>query len=89
MNPIFDIQLFWLLLPYGLLLVILLLFALINIYHIVRWGGWTFVGFVATFVFLAGMVLILFLTYDNLKMVDWGEVIYSFRGFEQNINMGL
>ena len=89
MNIVFDIQLFWLLILYSLFLLLLFLLTLINLYHIFKWGGWTFIGFVATFIFLAGVVLILFLTYDNLKMMNWEEVIYSFRGIETNINMGL
>jgi hypothetical protein len=89
MNFVFEIKLFWFLIPYIALLLLFLIFALINIYHVFKWGGGTFTGFIATFIFLAGLILILFLTYDNLKMVDWSETIYSFKGFDTNLNLGL
>ncbi len=88
MDIAFNIQLYWLLIPYFAFLALFAIFALINLFHIVKWGGFTFVGFVATFIFLAGVVLISFLTYENLKIVDWSEMIYSFNGFEANVNMG-
>jgi hypothetical protein len=89
MNIMFNVQLFWLLVPYLIFLAIFLIFSLINFYHILRWGGFTFVGFIATFIFIAGMILLLFQTYDNLKTANWSEVIYSFGGFEMDVNMGL
>lgn len=90
MNFNFDIQLFWILIPYLLFLAVFLIFSLINFYHILRWGGYTFVGFMATFIYLAGAILLIFQTYDILKTIDWWQIIYSFRGFDNlDVNMGL
>ena len=59
------------LIPYGIAVVFILLFSLINIYHIVVYGATTFTSFAVTFVFLAGMTFIFFFTGQELKNVDW------------------
>jgi len=89
MSYVFDITLSWFLVPYGLFLLVFIIFSLVNLYHILRWGGYTFVGFVATFIFLAGAILCLFSTYEHLKIIDWQTPIYSFRGIEMDVNIGL
>jgi len=46
-------------------------FAFFGIYHIIRFSFWSFSAFLATFLFLAASVLILFNSFEYIKEVDW------------------
>ncbi|NQU83746.1 MAG: hypothetical protein HQ536_03460 [Parcubacteria group bacterium] len=64
-----------LLIPYAFFLVVFGIFTIINIYNLIRFGGWNIVGFWATFLFLAGVVFIFFISYQNLIIFDWQETV--------------
>ncbi|MEA3272855.1 MAG: hypothetical protein U9P90_04285 [Patescibacteria group bacterium] len=64
-----------LLIPYALFLVVFALFVIINLFNLTRFGGWTIITFWATFLFLAGIVLIAYASYENLIIFDWHQTI--------------
>lgn len=63
--------LYFLLLPFGLVLVTIGIFSIVNLYHYFRFSSVTFVSFVAGFGYVAGLALILFFTAAFLVDVDW------------------
>lgn len=64
-----------LLVPYAIVVVIFLVFALLNVYHLVHYGATTRVSFVFTFVFLAGSVIILAASWWYLRDAEWSSQI--------------
>lgn len=66
---------YFLLIPYGLFLLAVLFFGLINIMHLVKYGAHNFVGFLATFGFIAVTAAILFFTWNYMPVVDWMEPV--------------
>ena len=60
-----------LLIPYAIFLIVFLVFAIVNVYHLIHYGQTTKVSFGVTFVFFAMTALILFLTWKGLQGVDW------------------
>ncbi len=60
---------------YIALLVLFAFFAFFNIYHIIRFSFWDFASFLATFFFLASTVLLLFLSFEYIRGVDWQQGI--------------
>ncbi len=69
------IPLFVLLIPYGLFLLIFLFFALVNLFHLLRFSPLNLLTFFATFLFLAGTTLILTTSYNYLITINWSQVI--------------
>lgn len=67
-----------LLIPYGLFMLAFAVFALINFYNLLKYGGFTFAGFFAVFLFIAGVSFVFFLTYINLSGFDWNTPILFF-----------
>lgn len=51
------------------------LFAFFNLYHMVRFSFWTFASFLATFLFLAGTVIIFFLSFEEIRAVNWQQTV--------------
>ncbi|USN53562.1 MAG: hypothetical protein H6760_00060 [Candidatus Nomurabacteria bacterium] len=51
------------------------LFAFFDLFHVVRFGMWNFTTTTVTFLFIAGSVLILFVSFQWLSQVDWTQVI--------------
>jgi len=68
-----EIPLYIMLIIYAVFVVIFLIFALINIYHMVTFGFISFESFFMTFLLLAGTILILFTTYTYAQEIDWEE----------------
>lgn len=60
-----------LLIPYALFLLGYLFFALANIISLAKYGARNGVGFLASFMFIAGSALIVFMTWQSLAGVDW------------------
>ena len=60
---------------YLVLLGVCLIFALWTIYHVVRFGTLNFRTVLTSFIFVAGIIIILFLSYQNLKEVNWQATI--------------
>lgn len=66
-----EITLGILLFPYAFLLMSFFVFGFFNLYHMITYG---FVGtgsFIATFLFLAGTTIILFLSYSVAVTINW------------------
>jgi len=60
-----------LLIPYFIAVAAFLIFALLNVYHLIAYGATTKVSFLFTFVFLAGSTFIAYVSWMYLKDVDW------------------
>lgn len=75
------------LIPYGLLVLIFAIFALVSLFHLIRYGSLTFFSFFVTFIFLAGTVLILYSTAFLLVDTDWSIPIFEFA--EQVPSLGI
>ncbi|MFA5076016.1 MAG: hypothetical protein WC480_01210 [Patescibacteria group bacterium] len=60
---------------YLFLVVIFILFAMFVIYHVIRFSFWGLPAFLATFLFIAATVIILFVTLDYCARVDWQQPI--------------
>lgn len=60
-----------LLILYGAFLLFFIFFAFANIFSIAKYGGGTFAGFVAVFLFIAASAIVLFLTWQALPPLDW------------------
>ncbi len=71
-----------LLIPYAIIILLFLILAVLNVYHLVRYGATTRTSFIFTFVFIAGAALIAFLSWQSLGGVDWsaGVSINPFSG---------
>jgi hypothetical protein len=58
---------------YGLGLLCFIIYAFFNLYHLFVYGFLSFAGFLATFLFFAGTIIILFLTYQIGSQIDWTQ----------------
>lgn len=65
---------------YLLFVAVWLIFSLIALYHIIRYGQINFTTFLATFTYIAGSSLILFLSYGYLSRIDWSVGLTVFQG---------
>lgn len=70
-----EISLYLLLGTYAILLVIFFIFAIINLYHLLAFGFISFESFFMTFILIAGIILILFITYKLGIEIDWSKSI--------------
>jgi len=68
-----EISLSVFLILYGLAIVIFLIMALVNLFHLFAYGFLSFTSFLATFLFLAATVLLLFITYKFGLQIDWNQ----------------
>ena len=55
-----------------------LIFALFNIYHVIRFGSLNSTTVFSSFVFVVGIIVILWVSYQWLAEVNWQEFIYLF-----------
>lgn len=60
---------------YLLLVVIVLVLGFFNIYHVVRFSFWDLPALIATFLFVAAMTLVLYVSLAHLSQVDWSQTI--------------
>ncbi|MCX6744358.1 MAG: hypothetical protein NTX82_02430 [Candidatus Parcubacteria bacterium] len=70
-----EISLYVLLIIYAIALAGFFIFAIFNLYHLFNYGFLSFTSFFVTFLFLAGVVLILFITYQFGSQIDWSQTI--------------
>lgn len=63
------------LIPYGIVIVIFALLAMYSVHNLVKYGATTHSSFVATFAFLAGAVFVMFFTWFALRGTDWTQDI--------------
>ncbi|MFA5359986.1 MAG: hypothetical protein WC349_03460 [Patescibacteria group bacterium] len=65
---------------YLLFLVVWLIFSLIALFHIIRYGQVSFGTFIAAFLYIAGSIVILFFSYQYLSQIDWSIGLTIFQG---------
>lgn len=58
---------------YLALLLAWVIFAFFNLFHMVEYSFWGFTAFLATFLFSASVIIVLFLSFTFLKGVDWHQ----------------
>jgi len=66
------------LLAYFIFLAIFALFSLFAIYHLAKFVPPSSIAFFTTYIFLAGAILIIFITWQELRGVDWTQVVFTF-----------
>ncbi|MDO8599227.1 MAG: hypothetical protein Q7S02_03895 [bacterium] len=64
-----------LLVPFGLFVALFIVFAAIDIMHMVKFGTYTFANYLALVVFLGGTAVILWATAQLLAPVEWSTVV--------------
>lgn len=69
----FEIPISIALIPYGLALLLFLIFAIVDGYHLIHYGETTKVSYWVTFVFFAVSATILFVTLYLLRGTDWSQ----------------
>lgn len=60
-----------LLIPYAVFLAFFAFFALANVLSLAKYGARNWIGFLASFIFVACTAFILFLTWQALLPMDW------------------
>jgi hypothetical protein len=65
---------------YCLFVFIWLIFSLIALYHMMKYGQINFTTFITTFAYIAGSIIILFLSYNFLSQIDWSVGLTIFQG---------
>jgi protein-S-isoprenylcysteine O-methyltransferase Ste14 len=66
------------LIAYYIFLAIFVLFALFAIYYLARFVPPSSIAFFTTYIFLAGAILIIFISWQSLQGVDWTQTIFIF-----------
>lgn len=56
---------------YGGLLALFLLFAVFNLYHLFRFGFTSVRAVMMIFIFISGVVVLLYLAYYFIQQIDW------------------
>lgn len=82
----FQIPFYSLLIIYSLFLLLFFLFAFFDLYHMIKFGHWDYSGFFMTFIFIGGIVIILFLTWQYGSQIDWSQSFNLFESNFKNIN---
>ncbi|MEI6597259.1 MAG: hypothetical protein WCL13_03595 [bacterium] len=75
-----TIPLIGFLILYLLFVFVWLIFSLVALYHILRYGQINFTTFITTFVYIIGLAVILFLSYEYLSQIDWSVGLTIFQG---------
>ena len=65
------------LVPFGLYLVIFGVLAVVDVYHMVRFGTFGIANFFAFFLFLAGTAVIMWWTWTALQGTDWTQPLVA------------
>lgn len=65
---------------YLLFVFVWLIFSLIALYHMIKYGQMNFTTFFTSFAYIAGSALILFLSYGYLSQIDWNVGLTIFQG---------
>jgi len=59
-------------------IVVSLIFALFNIYHVIRFGSLNSTTVLSSFLFIVGIIIILWISYQWLAEINWQEIIEIF-----------
>jgi len=62
---------------YLFLTALVLIFSLFSLYHVIRFGALNFQTLFASFIFIAGVLIILFFTFKNLEDINWQEPVFQ------------
>ncbi len=65
------------LIAYFVFLAIFALFAIFAIYHLAKFVPPSSIAFFTTYIFLAGAILIIFITWQELQGVDWTQIVFT------------
>lgn len=68
-----------------------LLYAIFNLFHVLRYGRPDAPTYIATAAFLAGFILISFVSYTYIRTVDWSQPLFTYSASSfsnNNINTG-
>jgi len=66
---------YFLLIPYALFLLGYVFFSLANVISLAKYGARNAVGLMASFIFICGTAVIVFMTWQSLIAVDWTAAI--------------
>jgi hypothetical protein len=75
------ITLFIFLVVYFVLAGVTVLFFLASLFHLIRFGTLNFATVFVSFVFLCGIIILAYFSYNYLIQVNWQESIKIFGGF--------
>ncbi len=67
-----------LLIPYLLFLLLWLIFSIVAVYHMMKFGFKNFTTFFTTFIFIGVSVLMLITTYNFIEQIDWQAQVTIF-----------
>lgn len=62
---------FFLLVPYALFMLGYVFFALANVISLTKYGARNAIGLMASFIFVSGTAIIIFLTWQSIGPMDW------------------
>lgn len=65
------------LIAYYVFLGLFILFSLFAIYHLARFVPLSSVGFFTTYIFLAGAIIIIFITWQEIQLIDWTQPFFT------------
>ena len=77
-----TLSLWHLLIPYGLFVALFVVFAIVDVVHMTKFGTFGMVNYIALFAFLAGTALIIWSTVQLLAATDWSLPIGTTPGVE-------
>lgn len=69
----FPLSLF--LIPYAIIIAVVAFFAFINIRNLVRYRAEDLISFVALLIFLCGLAIMAYFSYNYLMPIDWKEIV--------------
>lgn len=74
-----SFPLYYILAPAAFFAFIYMIFILMDLYHLAHFAEVHFAAFFATFLFFAGIVYILFWTWNLFLPIDWQESVIIFK----------
>lgn len=66
------------LIPYFLILIAFVIFSLVNLSNLIRFGFWNFASGLFVLVYLFISAALLLWTYQHLQGIDWQQPLYIF-----------
>jgi len=69
--PTILLPLWLLLIPFGLGILLFVLYGFFNIYHLLRFATYSFGSYVITTLFIGGSVILLAISYSFISGLDW------------------
>ncbi len=87
MIPDISLPIFVFLIPYGLFSLFYILYSVFNIYHLVRFGVYTFGAYLIITIFLGGTVFLVGASFYLLAPYDWFALWSVTDIFQANVPM--